>query len=59
MGNEGFGKIKGELECIVARGVLEKEGEGDELFIYMPEIKILRRKLPTTTDYMFTIAIDR
>jgi uncharacterized protein (UPF0216 family) len=54
----GTGRITGELECRVAREVLEKEGEGDELFIYMPEIKLLRRKLPTTTDYMFTIAID-
>lgn len=54
----GTGRIAGELECRVVRGVLEREGDGDELFIYMPEIKMLRRKLPTTTDYMFTIALD-
>jgi uncharacterized protein (UPF0216 family) len=54
----GTGRIKGVIECRVAREVLEKEGDGDELFIYMPEIKLLRKELPTTTDYMFTIAID-
>jgi uncharacterized protein (UPF0216 family) len=54
----GTGRVSGELECRVARKVLGKEGEGSELFIYMPEIKLLRKELPTTTDYMFTIAID-
>lgn len=54
----GTGKISGELECRVVRGVLDREGDGDELFIYMPEIKMLRKELPTATDYMFTIALD-
>jgi uncharacterized protein (UPF0216 family) len=54
----GTGKISGELECRVAREVLKRGDEGDEFFIYMPEIRILRKELPTTTDYMFTIAID-
>jgi hypothetical protein len=54
----GTGRISGELECRVIRGVLDKSGDRDELFIYMPEIRTLRRELPTTTDYMFTIAID-
>lgn len=54
----GTGKISGELECRVARAVLCKEGTDDEFFIYMPEIRMLRKELPTTTDYMFTIALD-
>lgn len=54
----GTGRVTGELECRVVRGVLGKEGDEDELFIYMPEIKALRKELPTTTDYMFTIALD-
>ncbi len=54
----GTGRISGELECRVIRGILDKDGEGDELFVYMPEIKALRKALPTTTDYMFTIAMD-
>ena len=54
----GTGRISGELECRVVRAVLSKEGTDDEFFIYMPEIRMLRKELPTTTDYMFTIALD-
>lgn len=54
----GTGRVSGELECRVVRGVLDKGDNGDELFIYMPEIRKLRKELPTTTDYMFTLALD-
>jgi uncharacterized protein (UPF0216 family) len=54
----GTGRVAGELECKVIRGVLDKEGRGDELFIYMPEIRMVRKELPTTTQYMFTIAME-
>lgn len=54
----GTGRVTGELECRVIRKVLDKSGEGDELFIYRPEIRVVRKEMPTTTDYMFTLAVD-
>jgi len=53
----GTGRVTGELECRVVRAMLDKSGEGDELFVYLPEIRMLRKELPTTTDYMFTLAL--
>lgn len=51
----GTFRVSGEVECMVVRKVLSKGGNGAELFIYRPEIRELRRVLPTTTQYMFTI----
>ena len=46
-------RISGEVEVKVVSRVLEKEGAAGELLIYRPEVAILRRKLPTTTQYLF------
>jgi hypothetical protein len=54
----GTGRVTGEVECKVIRKVLDKSDNGDELFIYRPEIRKLRKELPTTTQYMFTLASD-
>lgn len=56
---EGNARISGSPECKVAAHVLGREAPGDELFVYKPELKKLRRELPTTTQYMFTLALDR
>ena len=48
----GAAKISGEAEAAVAGKILGKKAAG-ELLIYRPEVAILRRKLPTTTQYLF------
>ncbi len=55
---EGTSRIVGRLECKVVASVLEKEAVGDELFVYKPELKKLRKELPTTTQYMFTLPLS-
>ena len=50
----GTGRVSGGVECRVVRKVLDKDDNGDELFIYRPDIKKLRKELPTTTQHMFT-----
>jgi hypothetical protein len=54
----GTARISGKSECKVIAHVLGKKMQGDELFIYKPELKQLRRELPTTTQYMFTLSLD-
>lgn len=49
----GTAKISGEVEVKVVSQVLEKEAAAGELLIYRPEVAVLRRKLPTTTQYLF------
>ncbi len=51
----GTARVSGELECEVVRKVLDKGDDGDELFIYRPETGKLRKELPTTTQYIFTM----
>lgn len=53
----GTARISGKLECQIAAKVLGKDFEGEELFIYRPELKKLRKELPTTTQYMFTLSL--
>ncbi len=48
----GAAKILGKVEATVAAQILGKEG-GDEITIYRPEVAAIRRKLPTTTQYLF------
>lgn len=55
---EGTARIVGKAECFVVARVLGKEAQGDELFIYKPEVRALRKALPTTTQYMFTVALE-
>jgi uncharacterized protein (UPF0216 family) len=49
----GAARVTGEVEVKVVSQLLGKEGRGDELIIYRPEIALLRRKLPTTSQYLF------
>jgi uncharacterized protein (UPF0216 family) len=61
----GIARIHGRLDCEIVRRILgegregseeqhEKESEkGDEIFIYRADVRRLRRKLPTTTEYAF------
>jgi len=49
----GTARISGEAEVRVVSQVLEKEPAAGELLIYRPEVAILRKKLPTTTQYLF------
>jgi len=63
----GIAKVHGKLDCEIVRRILEagKEGEGEkgqegegsgkgnEIFIYRDDIRKLRRRLPTTTEYAF------
>jgi hypothetical protein len=52
---KGTARISGKAECMVVSAILDKKYGGDELFIYRPEIKKLRKELPTTTQYMFSL----
>lgn len=53
----GAAKVSGKPECIVIKRILEKDTEEErEMLIYRPEIRTVRRKLPTTTQYAFQIS---
>jgi len=60
----GIARIHGKQDCELVKRILEdvkernrEKGEdsikGDELFIYREDVRTLRRKLPTTTEYAF------
>ena len=49
----GAARITGGAEVKAISQILEKKGADDELLIYRPEVAIVRRKLPTTTQYLF------
>ncbi|MFH1820816.1 MAG: DUF61 family protein [Methanobacteriota archaeon] len=49
----GAARIRGEAEAKVVGCILGKEKVSDELIIYRPEVAAIRRKLPTTTQYIF------
>ena len=51
----GAARISGEAEARVAGQILGKRGAAGELLVYRPEVAILRRKLPTTTQYLFLV----
>ncbi|MBW9222033.1 DUF61 family protein [Methanothermococcus sp. SCGC AD-155-C09] len=55
----GTVKINGHDEINVISKILNREinlfNEGPSVYIYKPELRILRRKLPTTTAYIFKI----
>lgn len=54
----GTAKISGKVEQEVLKKILneEEKEEKDELLIYRPEIRAIRRKLPSTTQYAFLIS---
>lgn len=47
--------ISGKIECDLICHILDKEDCGDEIYIYRPDIKIVRQKLPTTSQYIFLV----
>ena len=51
--NSSGARITGKQECEILRKILKEKCENSEIFIYRPYIKILRNKLPTTTQYIF------
>ena len=57
----GAAKISGRIEQEVFEKILEKqdESEGHELLIYRPEVRKIRQKLPTTTQYAFLISTKK
>ena len=48
-------RISGRLELKVICNILDQECRGSEIYIYRAEMKILRRELPTTTQYIFLV----
>ena len=56
----GTAEISGTVEKEVFRKILDKEKDDeDRFYIYRPEIREIRRKLPTTTQYAFLISSRR
>lgn len=54
----GMAKVHGKLDCEIVRLVLEKEEEiacekADEIFIHREDVRRLRHRLPTATEYAF------
>ncbi|HUI39639.1 MAG TPA: DUF61 family protein [Methanothrix sp.] len=50
----GAARIQGEAEAEVVSKVLNKpRPQGKQIIIYLPEVRELRRLLPTTTQYAF------
>jgi uncharacterized protein (UPF0216 family) len=54
----GTVRVCGKAEVTVISKILKKEVEGDEMFVYKPEIPTIRKKLPTTSQYIFTTTLD-
>ena len=49
-------RVAGKLETRIFCKILKrKECQRDEIFIYRPEMKFIRQKLPTVTQYMFLV----
>jgi len=48
-------RISGRLECEIVNKILGSSSDENEIFIYRPDIKILRMELPTTTQYIFLV----
>lgn len=53
---KGTSRVTGRLECMVVSKILDRECTGDVFYVYKPELRVLRKKLPTSTQYMFTLA---
>ncbi|MEN6330316.1 MAG: DUF61 family protein [Methanobacteriaceae archaeon] len=49
-------RVAGKLETRILCEILNREEcPSDEIFIYRPEMKLIRQKLPTVTQYMFLV----
>lgn len=54
---KGAAKISGKIERKILRKILNKEEkEEKEMVIYRPEVRKIRKKIPTTTQYAFMIS---
>jgi uncharacterized protein (UPF0216 family) len=52
----GAARVQGEAEAEAVAKILGKERPLDKrIIIYLPEVRELRRKLPTTTQYAFMV----
>ncbi|MFZ3148990.1 MAG: DUF61 family protein [Methanothrix sp.] len=50
----GAARVQGEMEVEVVSKILGKENpHAKQIIIYLPEVREIRRKLPTTTQYAF------
>jgi uncharacterized protein (UPF0216 family) len=49
----GVARITGEAEVKAICQILGKKNTSRELLIYRPDVAMIRRKLPTTTQYLF------
>jgi len=50
-------KIRGSVYCDIVQAILERNRETvDEMVIFGPEIRAIRKKLPSTTQYAFIIS---
>jgi len=49
-------RVTGKLETKIMCKILKREEcPSDEIFIYRPEMRLIRQKLPTVTQYMFLV----
>jgi uncharacterized protein (UPF0216 family) len=51
-------KISGRIECMVINTILQEGGKIEEkksIIIYYPHLRKVRKELPTTTQFMFTM----
>lgn len=48
-------RIKGKLECKLVCQILNNEDCGEEIYIYRGDTKLVRKELPTTSQYIFLI----
>jgi uncharacterized protein len=48
-------RIKGKLECMLVCEILGKDDCGEEIYIYRGDVRVVRRELPTTSQYIFLV----
>jgi len=48
-------RISGKMELEVVCQILDMECRRNEIYIYRPDLKIVRRELPPTTQYIFLV----
>ena len=48
-------RISGRFENKVISKIFELENRGNEIYLYRHDIKMLRKELPTTTQYIFLV----
>ena len=48
-------RVAGELELKIICNILQLENCSKEIYIYKPDLRIIRKELPTTTQYIFLV----